>query len=446
MAKLPPGPRINLIQTARYARDPYGYMIAMQRKYGDPFTVPTLNGVLVLTGEPSSVQQIFSADPDTFLPFGSKAIEPALGKNSLLAISGAQHRRDRKLLTPPLHGARMRAYGHTIRQAARAAMARWQVGQPFVMQTATQWISLEVILRAVFGVQDDARVEVFRAAIIEMVAATTPGLLFFTWLRRPWGGLSPYVRFAAAMQVIDGLIYAEIAARKAHPDPSREDILTLLLAARDETGAGMSDLELRDELQTLLFAGHETTGIALAWAVYWLHRDPAALARLRAEVDGLGDDPEPDLIARLPYLDAVCNETLRLHPIAPDVPRMLARPLELAGYQLAPPVGVDVATTLLHRHAALYPEPDRFRPERFLERRFTPFEFTPFGGGHRRCIGAAFATYELKLVLATFLREAQLELAEPGEVKPARRNVVLGPDTGVRVVLRERRAHSRSAA
>jgi cytochrome P450 len=196
---------------------------------------------------------------------------------------------------------------------------------------------------------------------------------------------------------------------------------------------------------TLLFAGHETTGIALAWACYWLHRHPAVLERLRAEIDALGDAPEPDAIAKLPYLDAVCNETLRLHPIAPDVPRMLARPLELAGYTLGPPCGVDAATTLVHRREDLYPEPHAFRPERFLERRFSPFEFTPFGGGHRRCIGAAFATYELKIVLATFLRHAHLELAEPGEVLPARRNVVLGPATGVRMRLRERRA-PRSAA
>lgn len=440
MSTLPPGPRIRIVQTFRYAADPYGYLIAMQRKYGDPFTVPTLNGVLVLTGVPATVQQIFSADPDTYLPFGNTAIEPVLGKTSLFGVHGARHRRDRKLLTPPLHGARMRAYGHTIREAARAAMSRWQIGQPFVMQTATQWVSLEVILRAVFGVQDAARIDIFRAAIIEMVAATAPSLLFFTALRRPWGGLSPWVRFAAAMQTIDGLIYAEIAARRDRPEPEREDILTMLLAARDEAGAGMTDVELRDELQTLLFAGHETTGIALAWALYWLHRDPVARERLCAEIDGLGDGAEPDAIARLPFLDAVCNETLRLHPIVPDVPRRLARPLEVAGYQLAPPLGVDVATALLHRNEALYPEPDAFRPERFLARRFTPFEFTPFGGGHRRCIGAAFATYELKLVLATFLREARLELAEPGEVRPVRRNVVLGPDTGVRMVLRERRA------
>ncbi len=444
MSKLPPGPRINVLQTALYARDPYRYLIETQRKYGDPFTVPTLNGTLVITGVPATIQQIFSADPDTFLPFGAASIEPLLGTNSLLTISGAQHRRDRKLLTPPLHGARMRAYGHTIRQAARAAMSRWQPGAPFVMQTSTQWISLEVILRAVFGVQDNARVDTFRAAIIEMVTAAVPSLLFFSWLRRPWGGLGPYNRFARAMQTIDGLIYAEIAARRADQGPPREDILSLLLSARvaDDSSAGLSDTELRDELQTLLFAGHETTGIALAWASYWLHRDPTALERLRSEIDSLGDDPEPDAIAKLPFLDAVCNETLRLHPIAPDVPRMLARPLELAGYQLAPPLGVDVATTILHRNEELYPEPEKFRPERFLNRRFSPFEYTPFGGGHRRCIGAAFATYELKIVLATFLREALLELAEPGEVLPARRNVVLGPATGVRMRMRERRTRA----
>ena len=443
--ELPPGPRISVLQTALYARDPYGYLIAARRKYGDPFTIPAINGTLVMTGDPALVQQIFSADPDTFLPFGADAIEPIVGPNSMLLLHGARHKRERKLLTPPLHGARMRAYAETIRGAAQAAMATWRVDQPFVMQTSTQWISLEVIVRAVFGVQGDARIEAFRAAIIEVVAAAVPSLLFFSWLRRPWGGLSPYVRYAKAMQAIDALIHGEIAARRARPDEPREDILSLMLAARDEAGEGMRDQELRDELMTLLFAGHETTGIALAWACYWLHRHPAALERLRAEVDALGDEPEPEPIAKLPFLDAVCNETLRLHPIVPDVPRLLARPFELGGYHLAPPHGVDVVTTLLHRREDLYPEPEKFRPERFLERRFSPFEFTPFGGGHRRCIGAAFATYELKIVLATFLRHAHLELAEPGEVRSARRNVVLGPDTGVRMVLRERRAR-RSAA
>jgi len=436
---LPPGPKFSVLQTFLYARDAYAYLTGLQRRYGDITTVPTLNGTIVITGDPAHVQQIFSADPDTYAPFGTSSLEPLVGPNSVFMLMGARHRRERKLLVPPFHGARMRAYGETIRQAAHAAMAGWSAGQPFTMQASTQWISLEVIVRAVFGVQEAAQIEAVRVAILELVTASVPSLLFFPWLRRPWGGLGPYNRYARALARVEALIYAEIAARRARPDEPREDILTLLLAARDEDGHGMRDEELRDELLTLLFAGHETTGIALAWASYWLHRDPAALERLRAEVDALGDAPDPEQVVRLPFLDAVCNETLRLHPIVPDVLRLLARPLEVGGYRLTPPIGVDAAVALVHRREELYPEPDRFRPERFLERRFTPFEFLPFGGGHRRCVGAAFASYELKIVLATFLRHARLELAEPGEVRPLRRNIVIGPSTGVRMVLRERR-------
>jgi cytochrome P450 len=440
-----PGPRFGLVQTFRYARDAYGYLIGCHKKYGDTFMVPALNGTLVMVCAPPEIQQVFTADPDTFVPFGADSYTPLLGERSLLALSGQRHRRERKLLTPPFHGARMRAYGQTIRRAALAAMAMWRPGEPFTMQTTTQWISLEVILRAVFGVQDDRRVEEFRGAIVEMVAAAVPSLMFFKFMRRPLAGLGPYNRFVAAIARIEALIYGEIAARRGRPEVAGDDILSMMLAARHEDGTGMSDLELRDELLTLLFAGHETTGIALAWASYWLHRNPATLERLRAEVDALGDDPDPEALAKLPYLEAVCSETLRLHPIAPDVPRMLARPLTVGGHELAPPLGVAVVTTVLHRREELYPEPDRFRPERFLERRFSAFEYTPFGGGARRCIGAAFATYELKLVLATMLRHAHLEMAE-GEVKPARRNLVIGPGSGVRMVLRERRGSAARAA
>ena len=437
--RLPPGPKVALVQTFKYTRDAHGYLIAVHRKYGDTVLVPTLNGPIVMVAAPTEIQQVFSADPDTFVPWGTDSYTPLLGERSLLALSGARHRRERKLLTPPFHGARMRAYGATIRTAARAAMAMWRPGEEFVMQRSTQWISLEVILRAVFGVQEDGRVEEFRRAILDMVEAAVPSLMFFKFMRRPWGGLSPYNRFVQVMARMEALIYGEIAARRGRPEALGEDILSMMLAARHEDGTGMSDLELRDELLTLLFAGHETTGIALAWACYWLHRDPAALERLRAEVDSLGPEPDPEALAKLPYLDAVCSETLRLHPIAPDVPRGLARSLAVGGYSVEPPLSLDVSTTVLHRREELYPEPDRFRPERFLERRFSAFEYTPFGGGSRRCIGAAFATYELKIVLATILAGAHLELAEPGEVRPARRNLVIGPGSGVRMVLRERR-------
>mgnify|MGYP000849610670 CR=1 FL=1 len=430
---LPPGPPIKLLQTYLYLRDPYAYLRNTRDKYGDPFTADVVNGTVVLTGTPAGAQQIYGADPDTYLPFGADAMRPLIGDNSILMLSGPRHRRERKLLMPSFHGDRMRAYGETIRRSALAAAERWPKGQVFPFQESSQWISLDVIIRAVFGVDDDARVETYRAAILEFVAAAVPSILFFPFLQRPFLGRGPWVRLQKARQHGDFLISAELAARRSRPEEAGEDILSLMMRARHEDGTAMTDAEIRDELVTLLFAGHETTGIALAWAMYWILRDRQVLGRLLAELDAAGERPEPEAIARLPYLDAVVLETLRLYPIAPDGPRTLARPLELCGYTLPPGTCVAVAHALLHSDPAIYPEPERFKPERFLERKYGPFEFTPFGGGHRRCLGAAFATYEAKLVLATLLRNFRLELAEPGEVKPGRRNVVLGPATGTRV-------------
>lgn len=432
--ELPPGPGNFLLQTYRYTRDPYGYLARMRDTYGDPFTVRVVNGTVVMAGSPAGAQQIFTADPDTFVPFAAKAIVPLVGANSMLYLSGARHRRERKLLMPAFHGDRMRAYGETIREAALAAAARFPRGQAFVFQDHSQWISLEVIIRAVFGVVEPARVEAVRNAILDVVNAAEPSLLFFPFLQRSILGMGPWARLQEAKARIRVLIDAELAARRSRPAQAGEDILSRMLAARHEDGSPMSDDELHDELLTLLFAGHETTGIALAWAIYWLLRTPDCMERLLSELDAEGDRPEPEVIARLPYLDAVVHETLRLHPIAPDAPRTLARPLELGGYRLPAGVAVAVASALLHIRPDTFPEPERFNPQRFLDRKFTPFEYTPFGGGARRCLGAAFATYEMKIVLATLLRANGFSLAEPREVLPGRRNVVLGPATGVRVI------------
>lgn len=431
MSTLPPGPSVRLLQTYRYLRDPYTYLEQMRDEYGDVVTIPAVNGTVVMAGSPATAQQIFTADPDTYVPFGAEAAKPLIGDNSLLLLTGARHRRERKLLMPAFSGDRMRAYGETIRAAAEAAAATWSKGQVFRFQDSTQWISLEVIIRAVFGVTDPARVEAVRAAILEFVAATPPAALFFPALQRPL--FPPWHRFQRARQRLRLLILTEIAARRSRPDEKGEDILGRMLAARHEDGTGMTDDELHDELLTLLFAGHETSGIALAWAVYWLLRDRTCLEKLLAELDAAGDRPDPETIVKLPYLDAVVHETLRLYPIAPDAPRMLARPLEIGGYTVPAGLSVAVATVLLHVRPDLYPDPHRFKPERFEGRKFSPFEYTPFGGGHRRCLGAAFATYEMKIVLATILKHHRLTLAEKRDVKPARRNVVLGPSTGIRV-------------
>jgi cytochrome P450 len=436
---LPPGPKNALLQTYLYTRDAYGYLARMRAAHGDLFTVRAVNGTVVVTGSPAGAAQIFSADPDTFVPFGIEAMKPLVGPHSMLALTGARHRRERKLLMPAFHGDRMRAHGETIREAALAAAARWPRGRPFVFQDTSQGISLEVIIRVVFGVTEPARVEAVRKAILDFVDATVPSLLFFPFLQRPFFGRGPWVRFKRARDAVSALLRAEIRDRKSGPEKAGDDILSSMLAARHEDGSAMSEDELHDELLTLLFAGHETTGIALAWAIYWLLQNPHCLERLVAELDAAGERPEPEVIARLPYLEAVVHETLRLYPIAPDVPRKLARPLVLGDYTLKPGVSVGVGITLLHTRPDLYPEPHRFNPQRFLDRKFSPFEYTPFGGGARRCLGAAFATYEMKIVLATLLGQYRLTLDEPGEVRPGRRSVVLGPSTGVRVVCTGRR-------
>lgn len=431
---LPPGPRNALLQTYQYTRDPYSWFTRNRKIYGDIFTARVVNGTIVIVGHPAGAQAIFGADPETFIPFAAKAVEPIVGANSMLFLSGARHRRERKLLMPPFHGERMRAYGEIIRDAALSTAKRWVPGQPMVFQDSSQAISLEVIIRAIFGITDRTRVDSVREKIVHFVNETNPALFFFPFLQHSFGGFGPWARFTKIRTDVSALLNAEVETRRNASDPGT-DILSLMLAARHEDGSAMSAEEIHDELLTLVFAGHETTGIALAWAIYWLLRNPECMNRLLAEIDSLGANPDPDALARLPYLDGVIQETLRLHPIVPDVPRQLARPFDLEGYHLPKGTGIAVATSLLHTRPDIYPEPQRFKPERFLERKFSPFEYTPFGGGARRCLGAAFATYEMKIVLGTILAHHRLVLAEPGEVRPSRRNVVLGPATGVRVTL-----------
>lgn len=235
-------------------------------------------------------------------------------------------------------------------------------------------------------------------------------------------------------------MFAEIQERRQQHDPSRTDVLTLLLQAQDEDGEAMTDEQLRDELMTLLIAGHETTATAVAWALYWVHRTPSVQNQLLHELEALGTNPDPMAIVRLPYLTAICNEALRIYPIAMlTVPRAVKEPVELMGYQLQPGTKLYGCIYLTHRREDLYPEPEQFKPERFLERQFTPYEFYPFGGGIRRCIGEALALFEMKLVLATMISRYQMTLASNKPEIPQRRGVTLAPGTGVKLVLNGKR-------
>ncbi|HEY0136542.1 MAG TPA: cytochrome P450 [Nannocystis sp.] len=429
-----PGPDPLPIATLRFARDPYRYFSSCRRRLGPVFQSWLAGNRIVLSGEPEHVRTIFAADHDTAGAFNPGHLEALLGKHSLILIDGARHQSERKLLSPPLHGARMRSYAGIVRESALHRAAAWRVGAPLVMQDATQALSLDVIVKAVFGVQEPARVAAFEAALLATMSSVWMPAVLIRGLQRDLGPLTPWRRFARARDHADALIREEIAVRRRAPPG--DDILSLMISARYDDGEGMRDDQIRDELMTLLAAGHETTAIALAWAMYWLHRHPDTLERLRAELALAGDDL--DAIASLPYLDAVCHETLRLYPIVPLAPRTLRRPLTLGPHTLPPGTHVGACIALLHRHPDLYPEPDEFRPARWLARKFTPWEFAVFGGGIRRCIGAAFALYAMKHALAALLPRHRFRLLEDRPVTPVRRNITLGPRGGIRMVLTER--------
>jgi len=437
---LPPGPRGSVVQMLRYARDPLGFYADCARRFGDVFTVPTVLGPLVVCGEPEGVRSIFALPPESFSRWSTEAVSPLLGEASLLLSGGARHARDRKLLTPPFHGERMRAYGAVMRAAALREAASWPAGSPFSMQDAGSAISIDVILRAVFGVDEAAGLDELRAALLGTLASMNPLLMLFPALRRRFGGIGPYARMLRVRDRVDALIYDAIARRRAGAgEGGGDDVLGLMLSARYDDGSAMSDSEIRDQLLTIVFAGHETSGIALAWAINWLERTPPVRDRLLAELAALGEDPTPSALAAAPYLEAVCHETLRLYPVVGEVVRLLRAPLALGVWTI--PAGIPVAAgiALIHARADLYPEPAAFRPERFLDRKFAPHEYLPFGGGARRCIGAAFGLYEMKVVLGTLLAHYRFTLAREGVERPVMRNLAMGPKGRVRVTVSPRR-------
>ena len=451
--QLPDGPQSHpMVQTLQWLTNPLEYMEACARRYGDIFTlrIGPVFKPQVFISNPEAIQQIFTTDPkqlDSGEPAGVGS--PLLGRQSMLALEGKPHQRQRKLLTPPFHGERMLAYGELIRHITEQVTSQWQVGEPFSIQPSMQAISFQVILKAVFGLQDNPRYEKLKELLIKRLNPSRPLLrailLLVPSLQQDLGPWSPWGRLMRQQQQMDELIYAEIRERKEQPDPSRTDILSLMISARDEQGQPMTDVELRDELITLLFAGHETTATSLAWALYWIHHTPEVREKLLQELDSLGEKADPNTIFRLPYLNAVCSETLRLYPVAMlTLTRLVKSPLEISSYQFEPGTLVIPSIYLTHHREDLYPNAKQFKPERFLERQFAPYEYLPFGGGNRRCIGMAFALFEMKLVLATVLSQWQMELADSKPVQPVRKGLLLGPAQGVRMVATGRRAQNKS--
>jgi cytochrome P450 len=321
-------------------------------------------------------------------------------------------------------------------KAAEEHAARWPRDRPIPVHRTMQQLSLQVILEAVLGLREPGARKAFEEAVLAVIAALKPSFMFMPALRRPMLGLSAWARFQRKRAHVSALFQEELRVRRASPEP-REDILSLLLSARYEDGTALSDEELLTQMMNLIVAGHETTASSLAWAFHHIHRDPEVKARLVAELRSLPEPLDPEAIARLPYLEAVCSETLRLEPVAPLIGRQLRKGLTLQGYALAPGTPVGISILQVHRRPDLYPDPERFRPERFLERSYTPFEYLPFGGGARRCLGAAFALYEMKLVLASILRKYDLRPASDAPVRVAVRNTTVGPRGEVELLFAE---------
>jgi cytochrome P450 len=430
---LPPGPRApSPIVTAQFARRPLQTLERWGRRYGDLFTVHYLGfGRGVYVSDPDAIRELFTGDQSDLLAGEANSfMEPILGKHSVLVLDGPEHLRQRRLLLPPFQGSRVQAFRSVVREVAEREVDRWQPGAEIVMRDRMRALTFEVISRAVFGVTEPERVERLREAFADVLDSGAL-LMFVPLLRTNLGRWSPGGRLAARLEAADDLLYEEIARRRAEPDlEERTDVLSLLLRARDEDGRAMSDAELRDELFTMLAAGHETTATALAFAFDLLLHHPRELARLRASI-AAGEDE---------WLEAVMHETLRLRPVIDAAERTLTRTRRVAGWELPAGAKVYPAIALVHQRADLYPEPDAFLPERFVDGGAESYSWLPFGGGIRRCIGAALAQAEIVEALRVIVRRAELEPLRAAADPVVLRGITLAPKYGARVrVLSQKR-------
>jgi cytochrome P450 len=435
---LPPGPPFALLQAARFVRDPIAYLTRLQRKHGDVFTVPfPFLGRMVYLAHPDAIKQIFTADPS--LMHSGEAVAPILspvvGRNSVFVLDEDAHMSERKLLLPPFHGERIRTYARTFEEITAREVECWPLREPFELRTRMQSLTLEAILRTVFGIDADDRIAAFQELIPRM-ARTGNVVVWMPGLRRRRFG--PWASFVRARADAHELVYAEIERAKADPRlEERADVLALLLQARREDGSGLTREELRDELMTVIAAGHETTATGLAWFFERVLRHPEVEERLRAEI-AAGDGDE--------YLEATVREVLRVRPVVLDVVRRLKQPATISGWELPADTDVVAAIALVQRRDDVYPEPRAFRPERWLgDAPPSTYTWIPFGGGVRRCIGAAFAQLELKVMARTILERARLGVPEAGDEIPRAAHVTVVPSRGARVVLQERLALEREA-
>ena len=430
---LPPGPRMPVaLQGMGWWHRPTAFMERCRARYGKRFTI-RLPGQppFVMISEPDELRELFTAPPDVLHPGeGARILEPIVGRYSVILLDEAPHLEQRKLLLPAFHGDRMQRLTGLMEELAEREVASWPTGRPFELHPRFQALTLEIILRAVFGLEAGERLDALRERLTEILAFGTSPSSVNPRLQRSFGGFGPFARFSRAREEVDRLVHDQIDERRRSGN-GRDDVLSMLLDARHADGSEMSREEIRDELMTALVAGHETTASQLAWAFERLSREPRVLRRLHEEIDAGESDA---------YLTATIQETLRRRPVLPQAePRLVKKPVEIGDWSYEPGVVLAASAWLVHHDPDVYPDPFAFRPERFLDEAPGTYTWIPFGGGRRRCLGASFAMLEMKLALRAALRRYTIDPA--GELERTRRRAItISPRRGARTVLRPRAA------
>ena len=430
-SELPPGPRTpRLLQTIGWWSRPTAYLERCRARYGRRFTIHLLGqSPFVVLSDPDEIKELFLAPPDVLHPGeGARILEPVVGPHSVILLDEGPHLEQRKLLLGPFHGENMQQLAGLMSDLAEREVAGWAREEPIALHPRLQRLTLEIILRAVFGLERGAQLETLRELLTEILAFSESPLSLFPPAQRLIGGHGPFARMHRAGARADQLIFELIDERRRAQEPG-EGVLALLLAARHEDGSPMSQAELRDELMTALVAGHETTASQLAWAFERLAREPATQARLRDEFHDGSDDA---------YLTATIQEIMRLRPVLTNAePRLVKQSVEIGGVRYEPGVVLFASAYLVHHDPAIYPDPRAFRPERFLERPPGTYTWFPFGGGRRRCLGASFAMLEMKLVMRAVLERFELRPAGERPEAVRRRSITISPARAGEVILHE---------
>jgi cytochrome P450 len=442
---LPPSlPSHPLVQTLRYVSNPLPLLDECAKRFGDIFTLQLVGtGNWVVLSNPRDLKAMFTANAKVAHAgdANSSVFGVLSGGNTVLTMDEDAHLNQRRLLLPSFQGERMQVYFDEMRDATLETINTWKVGQTFPMHGETQRITLRVIMKAIFGFETSPENESLMKLFSDFANAGVGSKLLLTpQFQWDLGRYSPWGRILHLNRESDKVVYSEIAKRRANPTENH-DILSLMIHTKDDDGKPLSDRAVRDEVITMLMAGHETTGTALSWAVERILSMPEVHAKIESELQSVtgGGPLMPQHMPKLEYLQAAIEETHRLRPVMPiGGARKLTAPLDIAGYHL--PVGTTVVNGmyLLHRRPDVYPEPDEFMPERFVGKRIDPYQWTPFGGGVRRCIGMHFALFEMKMVLATLFLQTRLRIENPN-APVRRRGFFLVPEGGPRVTLLERR-------